>query len=131
MARVPLRVSLGAQPRASSVALPRQASRDYPIQPGVSYASMRLVRVSLQREPMHEQVAEMLHEAEHRIDRQIRRIRELEGAGHWSDAARAREMLAVITETCDAFRLRLRVVQEVVVTQERSQVSARTRWACG
>jgi hypothetical protein len=55
---------------------------------------------------MSEQTAQALNEAEERLDRLIRMINELEDAGYWSDAARAREALAVFTETRDALRLR-------------------------
>ena len=43
-------------------------------------------------------------QTERRINRQIEKIRELEGTGRFSEAERARELLAVITETatpCD------------------------------
>ena len=75
---------------------------------------------------MHEQVVERLHEAKQRIDRLIGKIRELEDAGHSSDAARARDMLAVITETRDALRLRLRVAQEVAATEARRHAPIRS-----
>jgi uncharacterized protein YdeI (YjbR/CyaY-like superfamily) len=68
---------------------------------------------------MSEHTAQALSEAEERIDRQIREINELEGAGRWSDAARAREALAVFTETRDALRLRLTVAMQVAATQTR------------
>jgi uncharacterized protein YdeI (YjbR/CyaY-like superfamily) len=68
---------------------------------------------------MSEQTAQALSDAEERIDRQIREIYELEDAGLWSDAVRAREALAVFTETRDALRLRLKVATQVAATQTR------------
>jgi hypothetical protein len=68
---------------------------------------------------MTELTAQTLREAEERIDHLVRKIGELEDAKRWFDAARTREMLAVITDTRDALRLRLRVAQAVVATQAR------------
>ena len=53
---------------------------------------------------MTELAAQTLSEAEERIDHLVRKIGELEDAKRWSDAARTREMLAVITDTRDALR---------------------------
>ena len=68
---------------------------------------------------MTQLAAQTLSEAEERIDHLVRKIGELEDAKRWSDAARTREMLAVITDTRDALRLRLRVAQEVAATRPR------------
>ena len=70
---------------------------------------------------MLDEVAQRLEESEQRIDRLIRKINELESVGRWSDAQRAREALAVITETRHALRLRLEVADKVLAT--------RVRWA--
>ena len=45
-----------------------------------------------------------LQHSERRISRQIEKIRELEAAGRLSEGERARELLAVMTETRDALR---------------------------
>ena len=70
----------------------------------------------------------MRPKSEERIDRQIRRINELEDAGHWSDAARAREARAVFTETRDGLRLCLKVAAEVGDPNEIS--SWEVAWYC-
>lgn len=74
---------------------------------------------------MPKQAAQNLHETEQRIGLQIAKIRKLEGAGRWPDARHARETLAVITETRDALRLRLKVVTKVVATEAREACRAR------
>jgi len=68
---------------------------------------------------MPQQAARNLRDNEQRVALQIDRIKALEGAGRLSDARRARETLATITETRDALRLRLKVVSEVVATEAR------------
>ena len=68
---------------------------------------------------MPEQTTTALSEAEVRADHLIRAINELEDAGRWSDATRAREALAVSTETRDTSRLRLMVATQVVATRTR------------
>ena len=74
---------------------------------------------------MPEEVAQRLRETEQRIDRLIRKIDELEDAGHWTDAQRTRDTLAVITETRETLRLRLRVAHEVMATRMRQAFNIR------
>ena len=66
---------------------------------------------------MPEQAERNLRDNEQRVARQIDKIKALEDAGRLSDARRARETLATITETRDALRLRLKVASEVVSTE--------------
>ena len=68
---------------------------------------------------MPQQAARNLRDNEQRVALQIDRIYALEGAGRLSDSRRARELLATITETRDALRLRLKVVRKVVATEAR------------
>lgn len=68
---------------------------------------------------MPKQAAYHLRQTEQRIALQIDRIKEMEGAGRWPDARQAREMLAVMTETRDALRLRLRVASDIAATEAR------------
>jgi hypothetical protein len=60
-----------------------------------------------------------LQHNERRINRQIEKIRALEAAGRFSDAERARELLAVMTETRDALRRGQQVARNVMATQQR------------
>lgn len=73
---------------------------------------------------MPKQAARHLRETERRIHRQIGRIQVLEDAGRITDARRAREVLAVITETRDALRLRLAVAREVLATTNKRNAAA-------
>ena len=68
---------------------------------------------------MSEQAARNLRDNEQRVALLIDKIKVLEDAGRLSDALRARETLATITETRDALRLRLKVVSEVATTEAR------------
>jgi hypothetical protein len=70
---------------------------------------------------MPEQAARNLSETEGRIQIQLARIEQLEAAGRVDEARRACETLAVITETRDALRLRLRVARDVAATEIRFQ----------
>ena len=68
---------------------------------------------------MSEQAARNLRDNEQRVALLIDKIKVLEDAGRLSDALRARETLATITETRDALRLRLKVVNKVSATEAR------------
>jgi hypothetical protein len=68
---------------------------------------------------MPEEAARNLCDSAQRVALQIDKIKALEDAGRLSDARRARETLATITETRDALRLRLKVVNEVAATEAR------------
>ena len=68
---------------------------------------------------MPEQAARNLSETEGRIQIQITRIAQLEAAGRVDEARQAQETLAVITETRDALRLRLRVARDVAASEIR------------
>jgi hypothetical protein len=73
---------------------------------GVWFGTLRLQQESF----MPDQAARNLRHTEQRIGLQIGKISSLEAVGRWSDARRARETLAAITETRDALRLRLRAI---------------------
>src|SRR5215469_10523365 len=80
---------------------------------GVASGNVKFQRGNL----MPDQAARNLRDNAHRVALQIDRIKALEDAGRLSDARRARETLATITETRDALRLRLKVVKEVAAAE--------------
>jgi hypothetical protein len=57
-------------------------------------------------------------EAEQRIDRQERRVRELESNGRWIDAERARDLLAVMTKRLELSRSFLRMERAAAARDE-------------
>ena len=60
-----------------------------------------------------------LKQSELRLKRQLEKIKELEATGRFSEGERARELLAVMTETRDALRRREQVARNVMATQQR------------